>query len=272
MNRTSTSLTLVLFASCAWSPFAYPDASSRGLEAEQPLRSVAEEAATLQSGRLRAQQRALARLGKHRDPAAAQLLLEQFERYRAGNLPTALWIELFEAAAQSRNRDLSARLAEEEARLKQSNDPLAQFHQCLEGGDGEAGEKIFRQKLEAGCVRCHSVDGAGGEIGPDLTWLRRSSERMHLLESVILPNATIATGFSSEHLKLKSGEELSGVVKAESDHRLVLTSIVDGTKRTVRGEDIEKRSPLPSPMPPYFGTVLTKRELRDLIEFLAEGG
>lgn len=34
-----------------------------------------------------------------------------------------------------------------------------------EPGDTDRGERMFRSK---GCIRCHSVDGAGGDIGPDL--------------------------------------------------------------------------------------------------------
>jgi hypothetical protein len=61
-----------------------------------------------------------------------------------------------------------------------------------------------------------------------------------------------------------------GVVSAESPD-LTITSVVDGRKRQIKTAEITERTPLPSPMPPVFGAVLSKRENRDLIEFLAEG-
>lgn len=104
------------------------------------------------------------------------------------------------------------------------------------------------------------MDGKGGEIGPDLTWLRNSAERANLLESVILPNGTMAIGFQSALLQRKDGEELSGVITHDNPSDLILTSVTDGKKRTIETANIVKRTVLPSPMPPHFGVALTKRE------------
>lgn len=239
--------------------------------AQEPPRTVAEDAALLEKGRVHAQQKALVRLGLQTDPEADKVLLAQLERYRAGQLSPALWLELFEAIAKRDNADLKARLAEYRRGSQRSADPLICFHECLRGGDAESGRMIFTMKPEAGCIRCHSVDGHGGQIGPELTWLRHSVERLNILESIILPNATIAEGFDSALLKLKSGEEIVGVLTFENDNDVIVTSVADGKKRKILIENIVERTPLPSPMPPYFGTVLSKREIRDLVEFIAEG-
>jgi len=247
-------------------------AQASSLDAEhEPSRPVPEDAALLEKGRIRAQQKALVRLGRQTDPAADKVLLAQLERYREGHLPAELWLELFEAIAKRNNPKLKACFAETWSKVEKSPDPLLSFHQCLKGGDGESGREIFTQKPKAGCVRCHSVEGQGGQIGPELTWLRHSVERLHILESIIVPNATIAEGFGSALLKLKDGEEISGVLTSENTTDVVVTSIVDGKKRKILVADIAERTPLPSPMPPHFGMVLSKREIRDLVEFLAEG-
>lgn len=242
------------------------------LDAEHdPLRPVADEAALLEKGRVSAQQKALVRLGRQPDPAADKVLHAQLERYRSGHLAAVLWLELFEAVAKRKDPELKTCFAETWSKIEKSPDPLLPFHQCLKGGDAEAGREIFTKKAEAGCIRCHSVDGQGGQIGPELTWLRHSVERLHILESIIVPNATIAEGHGSALLKLSSGEEISGVLTLENDHDVVVTSITDGKKRKILVADITERTPLPSPMPPHFGMVLSKREIRDLVEFLAEG-
>ena len=236
-----------------------------------PPRTVADEIAVLEKGRIRAKQNALARLAAHPDPEATKVLLAQFELFRAGKLPLALWLDLLEAASKRDHAGLKALLAERARELENTSDPLVRFRECLEGGDGEAGRVIFTEKPEAGCVRCHSVDGKGGQIGPELTWLRRSADRAHLLESLIVPNATLAVGFQCALLKLKGGEEISGVISGEGADELTLTSVVDGKKRKLKTAEIIERTPLPSLMPPHFGAVLTKREIRDVIEFLAAG-
>lgn len=237
----------------------------------EPRRTVAEEAAVLEKGRLTARRNALARLAVHPDPEADKVLLAQFDRYQAGDLPPAIWLDFFEAAAKRDNAALKASLAERERTMARSKDTLSRFCECLEGGDAESGHAIFSKKAEAGCVRCHTVSGEGGKIGPDLTWLRRSMNRSLILESIIAPNSSIATGYGSALVTLKNGETLSGIVSSESDEEITVTSVADGKKTKVKTADIAERTPLPSPMPPHFGAVLDKRAIRDLVEFIAVG-
>jgi len=234
-------------------------------------RTIAEEAAVLERGRLSARRKALARLAVHPDAEADKVLLAQFDRYRAGELPPAIWLDFFEAAAKRDHPALKARLAEREQTLAKSKDALSRFRECLEGGDAEAGRAVFATKPEAGCIHCHSVSGEGGKIGPDLTWLRNSIDRILILESIVAPNSSIATGFQSALLTLKNGGTVSGVVTHESAEEITITSVVDGKNTKVKTADIAERTPLPSPMPPHFGVALDKRAIRDLIEFIAVG-
>lgn len=271
LHFRSTVVPLLSALLCVADALAQSSPAASGTAAEQPARTVAEDAAVLEKGRLSARQKALARLGVQADPSADKVLLAQFDRYRAGDLPGALWLDLLEAAAKRDNVDLKSRLAERAQELDKATDPLARFRECLEGGDADEGRVVFTKKPEAGCIRCHSVDGKGGAIGPDLTWLRHSTDRILLLESLIMPNSSLALGFQPALLKLKDGEEISGVITFETGDDLTLTSVVDGKKRKLKTADIAERTPLPSPMPPHFGAVLTKREIRDLIEFLAAG-
>lgn len=238
----------------------------------QPERTLEEEAVVLQKGRISARQRSFARLAIHPDAAGAEALLKaQFARYRSHDLPPAVWLDLFEAMAKRGTPELKALLAERDAELAKLRDPLRRFEECLEGGNGEVGRTVFEKKPEAGCIRCHSVDAKGGKVGPELTWLRHNTERMHILESIILPDSTVATGFNSVALKLKNGETVVGIIRTETPTEITLGSFVDGKPTKVKLAKVEERTALPSPMPPIFGQALDKRTIRDLVQFIAEG-
>ena len=225
----------------------------------------------MEKGRLSAKQRSFARLATHPDPAADDVLRKQFEHYRSRDLPAAVWLDLFEAMAKRGTAEFKSLLADRDAELAKSPNPLRRFEECMEGGDGEKGRAIFEKRPEAGCIRCHSVDSKGGQIGPELTWLRNATERSHILESIILPNSTVATGFDSVALKLKNGGTIAGVVRGESATEITLASFADGKRSTVKLAKVVGRTPLPSPMPPQFGQVLDKRAIRDLVQFIAAG-
>jgi putative heme-binding domain-containing protein len=218
---------------------------------------------------IRSQQEMVAKLGAAAGPDADRKLLALLERYRAHELPAALWLEVFEAAAKRENPEVKARLAEIRDALEKSRDPVSRFRDCLEGGDAEAGRIIFTQKPEAGCIRCHRVSGEGGEIGPDLTTLRQATDRVFILESIIDPNAVTTSGFQNVLLKMKDGESVSGIISFESADDITITSVTDGKKRKLKIDDIAERTPLPSAMPPGFGLTLGKRAIRDLVEFIA---
>jgi putative heme-binding domain-containing protein len=235
-----------------------------------PAQVVAANAAVLETeGDIHAKQKALEAIGAQPGPEADRVLLAQFERFQKGGLPLGLWLELFEAAAKRDNPELKARVAEQQQKVAASHDPLSPYRECLEGGDAASGREIFTKKAEAGCIRCHQVNGEGGQIGPDLSSIQQVTDRLYILESIVDPDAVITTGFQNVLLTMKNGETVWGVASFESEEEIVLTSPVDGKKRTLATADIVERKPLPSAMPPGFGLILGKRAVRDLVEFLA---
>ena len=149
------------------------------------------------------------------------------------------------------------------------NGPLLdQYKECLYGGSGDAGRKIFFEKAEASCIRCHRIGNKGGDVGPNLQDLAlRHKDREYILESIVDPNKVIAPGFESASVKTKDGLRITGVVKKDDDKVLVLA---DGNGLvTIQKDNIETRKTGQSPMPVDIYKQLTKNELRDLVEFLA---
>jgi quinoprotein glucose dehydrogenase len=209
------------------------------------------------------QQRAFATLASMKHKDADALLATWADRLAKGDIPIELQVDLLEAAT-ARSTALNAKTAA---------DPLAALRLTLHGGDPEAGRAVFIGHAQGQCVRCHKIRGEGGTAGPDLTdVVKRNREtaadiREHLLQSLIDPNAKITPGFGSITLVLNSGRLVAGTLKTE-DAQQVTVETADGKSASVPLTEIDERTPPKSAMPP-MGKVLTPRELRDVIEFLA---
>ena len=229
--------------------------------------ALARLASTLQTGTVGERQSALQSLaglkGKEADDALRKGLTQLLE----GKLPSALHLDLLEAAAQRTSPSIKERLAQFEAK-RDAKDPLAKWRECLTGGDAKAGRALFHERAEAACARCHKLHGEGGDVGPDLAGLAAKRGRDYVLESIVLPNRVIAPGFESLLVTLKNGQTFAGLVKAETGDELTLNSPEDGLLK-LKKADITKRTATLSPMPDSLVEVLTKREIRDLVEFLS---
>ena len=82
-------------------------------------------------------------------------------------LPEEQWTPLIRRARESRPASI-------DGWLKQAG----------EGGDVESGRRVFFHQQGAGCWKCHTVDGRGGVIGPDLSLIARTMNRQKLARRV----------------------------------------------------------------------------------------
>ena len=227
--------------------------------------SIAPLEKALAGGSLTEKQSALATLATVKGPEADMLLKHWMDGVLAGTVAPELELDVIEAAGQ---RDsLKAQIAQYKSRLD-AKDPSAAWKACLVGGNAEAGKKVFVERAEVSCVRCHKVQGEGGEVGPELTGLGKKNGRAYLLTSILYPNAAIAAGFENVLVNLKGGQSYAGIIKSESATELVLNSAEDGLV-TVKKSEITSREKGLSGMPEGFGDLLSKQDLRNLIEYLA---
>src|SRR5205085_3023046 len=117
-----------------------------------------------------------------------------------------------------------------------ANSPLQDWVLSLYGGNAADGRKIFFERAEVSCMRCHKVRGEGGEVGPDLTGIGARQPREYIAESIAFPNKQIAKGFESVLVKLKNGTAYAGIVKSEETDNLVLNSPEDGVVTIKKSE------------------------------------
>jgi len=213
------------------------------------------------------QQRALATLAKVKTTAAGAVLDQWAEKLTAKAVPAELQLDVVEAlkAAPSPARD-KARTGFEGSL---PGGPHAKFAVSLVGGDATRGRELFVGHAAAQCLRCHTVNGGGGNAGPDLSKVagQPGKDRAYLMESLLNPSAKIAPGFGAVTLNLADGRTVSGVLAEENAKGVVLVH-PDGRRESVPAEDIERRSQPTSAMPAVDRS-LTPREIRDLVEYLS---
>lgn len=207
------------------------------------------------------QQAALKTIGTISTAAAAPLLKSLLERQAKGDLSAAIQLDLAEVVIASDSEILKQQLADYEA--TQDNDFVA----CLEGGNRGKGQHIFYNHEAAQCVRCHSLGDYGGDVGPSLTDLAKRLSKAEILESLVEPSASIAAGYGTVVLTLKNEEVLSGILKEENEQYLVV-ELGEGKQRNIAKKEIIERINANSSMPPV-SAMLGKREIRDLVAFLA---
>ena len=145
---------------------------------------------------------------------------------------------------------------------------LAKFRETMFGGDAEKGKKLFFERAEVSCLRCHKVNGTGGGVGPDLTGIGKKQTREYLLESIVDPNKQIAKGFETVVLTLTNGQVKSGILRFDNGKEVHLMN-PDGQLIVVPTSRIEERSRGKSAMPEDVIKKLSRSELRDLVEYLA---
>ncbi|MEI6714144.1 MAG: HEAT repeat domain-containing protein [Verrucomicrobiota bacterium] len=224
-------------------------------------------AAVFEKGTMGEKQTVLITLGDLKDPAADEALVRHLDAMLGGHFAPQLQLELLEAAAKRSSEQVKSRVQKYEASLD-PKDVLAPYRIALQGGDAAAGKKVFMEKPEASCVRCHKVKNDGAEVGPILTGVGARQTREYLLESIVDPNAKIAEGFEPLMITLKDGSIHAGIFKKETETELSILPPT-GALETLKKSEITQRTKGLSGMPP-LGAVLSKRDLRDLVEFLAQ--
>lgn len=198
-------------------------------------------------------------------PTARQRIERALDQLVAGDIPPAQWLNVIEAAEKVGAIQLPEKLA---AFREQAAENVAEYRECQSGGDVEAGRKLFFEKTELSCVRCHQVKQTGGEVGPDLSEIAKTKDARYLLEAIVAPNAKIAENFGTVVLLTEDDEVLTGIVRRETEQVIELID-ADGKITEVDPEAVVARKQGQSAMPADLVKFLSRRELRDLVAYLA---
>lgn len=239
------------------------------LVAINPAEAVERLAAATSSENTLERQAAFRDLALADSDEASEILLTAVEQLQNGDIPSDTRLDVRVAAKTSAAETVKQAIAQYESELD-PNDITAGFLDSLEGGNASRGKKIFFERTQVSCVRCHKFDGRGGDVGPVLDKLGLEKDRKYLLEAIVNPNAAIAKNFESLTIVDFDGIITTGIVKTNND-KLVELLTAEGKSVKIAKEDIDFQKQSKSPMPEDLVKHLSLDDVRDLVEFLKQG-
>lgn len=211
-------------------------------------------------------QAALLTLGKLPQQYVEKPLSELLDKMAAGQLDKGISLELGEAIDSSRSSALATRYKTINSKVS-PDDLMASYSSCLLGGDPKRGRQIFFHNQNSQCMRCHSYDDRGGNAGPRLNGVAGRITREQILQALITPSARLAPGFGMVTLELKDGKKLTGILQGETKTTLKIKEGLE--ERTIAADQIVNKKYAESSMPD-MKLLLSKKEIRDVVSFLAE--
>lgn len=129
-------------------------------------------------------------------------------------------------------------------------------------GDAKRGKEIF----EMVCINCHTLDGKGGKIGPELTGIG-IRPRADILVDIIDPNRSVEANYRSWSVTTKDGETYTGRLEAETQTTVEILDLT-GAKHVVQRKDITKLDASSSPSCPPASSN-SPADLAAILEYLA---
>ena len=138
-------------------------------------------------------------------------------------------------------------------------------------GDPVNGRKLFEERT---CNTCHTVDGSGtlNGLGPDLKHVWEAFRREGVLESIVDPGKSIATGYDTYIVETTDGQSLLGRI-LNSDESSVTLLMHGNQKRSLARKEIKAINIQPtSLMPAGLTTGFSEAQMDDLLAFIRSNG
>ncbi|GAB3316120.1 hypothetical protein GCM10027299_05940 [Larkinella ripae] len=154
----------------------------------------------------------------------------------------------------------------------QLTDAVAAVGEDLKGRNFEEGKKIYGAIL---CSRCHSIQGSGSDVGPDLTQLGTRFSNKDILDAIINPNKAVSDQYASTIYILKNGQSVVGRQLSEDKAGYTISQnpfAPDQTRKILKKEVASTKYSSESVMLPGLINALNPDELKDLMAYLKAGG
>ncbi len=136
-------------------------------------------------------------------------------------------------------------------------------------GSADRGKLLVSNHKDLACSKCHSIQGDGGKIGPDLSMIGIKGSKENLFDSILTPDKAIADQYVQYTIETKNGVVMTGLVVEETADYLVLRD-ANGKDTKLAMREMEQRSKsVKSIMPDNLASYLSEDELIDVVAYLA---
>ena len=142
----------------------------------------------------------------------------------------------------------------------------------LKGRDLVKGKAMYAATL---CQSCHTMQGEGGVVGPDLTQLGTRFSPKDILESTINPNAVISDQYAATIFYMRDGSSILGKLTNEDKDKYYISQNPfdpQNLREIPKKEVNSKKLSDISVMMPGLINRLNEEELKDLMAYLISGG
>ena len=134
-------------------------------------------------------------------------------------------------------------------------------------GDAERGRQLFETGAGT-CMACHKVGDLGRDIGPNLTRIGGIRNERDLLESILIPSATLARDYEAHLFEMRDGQSHLGVIRSHTAEGLLIVDVA-GQEKVLPHTAIISDTALPtSLMPMGLDQTLSEADLLHLVAYL----
>jgi putative membrane-bound dehydrogenase-like protein len=150
-------------------------------------------------------------------------------------------------------------------KLPQSKDGAATDMAMLmdKTGIAENGKAVFANA----CSNCHQINEAGVKFGPDLSEIGSKLSKRAIYTTILFPDQGISFGYEGYAFKMKDGSQAFGMITSETEDNveiLYMTNQQTLDKANLLSREKQETSMMPS----NLQTLMTEKELVDLVEYL----
>src|SRR5690606_34175959 len=142
------------------------------------------------------------------------------------------------------------------------------YNAAGDGRDLANGENMYKAVL---CSSCHSLQGSGASIGPDLTQLTSRFSAKDIAEAIVFPDKAISDQYEAIEITMNDGKTYWGRLINETKDTLIINEnplnpkqLSKVVKSNIDKREISKRSG----MMPALLNRLNENEIKDLFSFL----
>ncbi len=203
-----------------------------------------------------------------RVPYASALLSAVDEKQIAA---TDLSADLIRQLRNHKNEDLNVRIGEVWGTARDSSaekaKQIADYTKLIGQKDPPVDVSLGRAVFAKTCSQCHTLFGAGGKIGPELTGSNRANLE-YILSNVLDPSVVMAKEYQPSVIVTADGRVITGIVKQQDDVALTVQTANELVTLPRDEVDEMQTSPL-SMMPDDLLKQHSPAEVRSLIAYLA---